>query len=303
MPVTSESAPNKRTVLFRRILSSIILVSAVLGILLAPNRSISDPMVGILSVTLVGLGLREFFKLLESKQFPSFYFFGIGAGCLTTLMEFLQSAGYLDFGRIRGMPVELLAVSFVLILLIVGVCAHRDIKLVVHALSSTLFGVVYVSILFNFLIRVFYHPDANGPVLVIYAIAVTKCGDAGAYFVGNLIGKNALIPTLSPGKTWEGALGGIITSVGISVLIFYFVQDIFGELSIIWAILLGLLLGVGGIAGDLVESLFKRQSGLKDSGGIFPGIGGVLDLLDSLLFNAPILYFVVEIFLVKGANG
>lgn len=292
---------NNRNVLFRRIGSSIVLVSSVVWIIFSPHRSVADPFVGALAIAMVGMGLSEFFKLLEAQQTPAFSGIGIVAGCLLTLMEFLEGAGYVTLGGVHKLPVEILAVSFIHILLLAGVVSHGDFKRVVVAVSSTLFGVVYVSILFNFLIRIFYHSDVNGPVMVFYVILVTKSSDAGAYFVGSLIGKHAFVPHLSPGKTWEGVIGALITSITISIITCLFFPEAIGEISLFWAIVLGLVLGIGAMAGDLIESLFKRQSGLKDSGRIFPGIGGMLDLLDSLLFNAPILYFLVELFFAKGA--
>jgi phosphatidate cytidylyltransferase len=99
-----------------------------------------------------------------------------------------------------------------------------------------------------------------------------------------------MIPRVSPGKTWEGFAGAILASMGISLVFAHFAQAHLTGMTATHAAVLGVLLGVGAVAGDLVESLFKREAGAKDSGRYFPGIGGVLDLVDSLLFNAPIMY-------------
>jgi phosphatidate cytidylyltransferase len=118
--------------------------------------------------------------------------------------------------------------------------------------------------------------------------------DTGAYCVGSLIGKHKMIPRVSPGKTWEGFAGGIAFSILSSWAFFSFANSHFAGMTFEWAIALGAVLGVGSVLGDLIESLMKREADMKDSGSFFPGIGGILDLLDSLLFNAPIMYLVLK---------
>jgi phosphatidate cytidylyltransferase len=108
--------------------------------------------------------------------------------------------------------------------------------------------------------------------------------------VGSLIGRHKMIPRVSPGKTWEGFGGAIAGSVLASLLFAHFAGGHLPGMNRVHAIVLAGLLGVAAVIGDLIESIFKREAGVKDSGRILPGIGGVLDLLDSLLFNAPIMY-------------
>jgi len=132
-------------------------------------------------------------------------------------------------------------------------------------------------------------------------VLVTKFSDTGAYAVGSLIGRHKMIPRVSPGKTWEGFGGAIFLSTVSSLL---FVQ-IFGAhmfgMNSMHALILGVVLSSTAVIGDLIESLFKREAGLKDSGHFFPGIGGILDLLDSLLFNAPIMYIYLRHILTNPA--
>lgn len=130
--------------------------------------------------------------------------------------------------------------------------------------------------------------DANwGLAAIVTFIAVTKSSDTGAYFVGRAIGRHKMVPLLSPGKTWEGALGGIVFSVAVSFLCLEFVFPLFcdGEIDIpLWGpVLLGCACAVAGTYGDLAESYMKRDSGVKDSGGLLPGMGGVWDVTDSLI--------------------
>ncbi len=112
----------------------------------------------------------------------------------------------------------------------------------------------------------------------------------GAYAVGSLIGKHKMIPRISPGKTWEGFGGAIVVSTGASLAFVHFFGAHMYGMNPLHAVILGVVLSSTAVIGDLIESLFKREAGVKDSGNFFPGIGGILDLLDSLLFNAPIMY-------------
>jgi phosphatidate cytidylyltransferase len=138
-------------------------------------------------------------------------------------------------------------------------------------------------------------------MLIIYLILVVKASDIGAYLVGSTCGRHKLFPRVSPGKTWEGLAGGLATGVLMSVLFCAWLRlgpvdphtTAAGHLVIgpVDAWVLGFLLSAIGVLGDLIESLLKRSAGLKDSGNHVPGMGGVLDVLDSLLFAAPALYF------------
>jgi phosphatidate cytidylyltransferase len=112
----------------------------------------------------------------------------------------------------------------------------------------------------------------------------------GAYSVGSLIGRHKMIPRISPGKTWEGFAGAVFVSTAASLVFVHFFGAKMAGMNFLHATILGIVLSVTAVIGDLIESLFKREAGVKDSGSLFPGIGGILDLLDSLLFNAPIMY-------------
>ncbi|MCS6896691.1 MAG: phosphatidate cytidylyltransferase [Nitrospira sp.] len=130
----------------------------------------------------------------------------------------------------------------------------------------------------------------NGERLVIFLAVVTWAADTGAYYVGTLCGKHPLAPSVSPKKTVEGAIGGLALAESAATLAhFWFVP----ELPLTDALVLGLLLTVAGLFGDLWESFIKRRAGVKDSGTILPGHGGMLDRLDSLLFTAPTFYYYV----------
>jgi len=140
--------------------------------------------------------------------------------------------------------------------------------------------------------------SAYGRYFVMSLVVVTKFTDIGAYLIGSTLGRHKMIPRISPKKTWEGTAGGIIFAMASSVLALHFMPTTLGAygLTMPHAVILGLLLGAAAVVGDLAESLIKREAGVKDSGTILPGHGGALDLVDSLLFTAPLLYVYLRLF-------
>ncbi|MBN8247494.1 MAG: phosphatidate cytidylyltransferase, partial [Verrucomicrobia bacterium] len=158
------------------------------------------------------------------------------------------------------------------------------------AIATTLLGLMYVPWLLNFIQKINYLDGVDGRFYVLYLLVVTKFSDVGAYCVGSLIGRHKMIPRISPGKTWEGLAGAVVVSTTASVLLAQAAGGRLKEMNLGHALAIGLILSLGAVIGDLIESAFKREAGAKDSGRLFPGIGGILDLIDSPLFNAPLLY-------------
>ncbi|MBI4003703.1 MAG: phosphatidate cytidylyltransferase [Candidatus Omnitrophica bacterium] len=154
--------------------------------------------------------------------------------------------------------------------------------------ATTLFGLAYVAALFSYLFYLRAMDAERGAWLVLYLILVTKMGDAGAYVIGNLIGRHILMPRISPRKTIEGFVSAVLVS-GLTGM-FARPMLVSMEIAAPLAFLLGIFLGVCGQLGDLAESLLKRDCQVKDSGTAVPGLGGVLDVIDSLLFTAPLFY-------------
>jgi phosphatidate cytidylyltransferase len=181
-----------------------------------------------------------------------------------------------------------------IILFVLGLCVRqlvaRNGATGMVAMATTLFGLMYVPWLLNFIQKINFFPGVEGRYFLLYFVLLTKFSDTGAYAVGSFIGRHKLIPRISPGKTWEGFGGAIVLSTAASLGFWHFLGSHLEGMNWIHAVVLGVLLSVTAVIGDLIESLFKREAGVKDSGKFFPGIGGVLDLLDSLLFNAPIMY-------------
>jgi len=178
----------------------------------------------------------------------------------------------------------------------------------VATIAVSLLGVWYVPFLFNYFTRLAFgwegavgatRVSPTGRWLILYLVAVVKSSDIGAYFSGRALGRHKLFPRLSPKKTWEGFVGGLLTAVVVSLL---FQAGLGGKLGRVAfgrvdAVLLGFVLALAGVCGDLFESLIKRASATKDSGRLIPGMGGLLDVLDSLLFGAPMLYAYAKLFL------
>lgn len=172
----------------------------------------------------------------------------------------------------------------------------------VSQLATTVLSFAYVGLLFSFIIQLRAIEPNNatsaddwGLVALVSLIAVVKAGDIGAYTVGRLIGRHKMTPLLSPGKTWEGAAGAVIFAALAAWLVLILWVDRKGSVGAVphipipWLVY-GVLVGVVGLLGDLAESLLKRDLGRKDSSSWMPGFGGVLDLLDSILFAAPVAY-------------
>jgi len=150
----------------------------------------------------------------------------------------------------------------------------------------TLAGVFYVAWTLSHAVHISRHAD--GREWLLTAALLTFAVDTGAYFVGRLIGRNHMAPSISPGKTWEGAIAGLAVGIGASLA----VTAGFGLPIGAWkAVVLGLLIGIFGQAGDLAESMIKRAAGVKDAGGLIPGHGGILDRLDSLIPSVVVLYY------------
>jgi phosphatidate cytidylyltransferase len=182
---------------------------------------------------------------------------------------------------------EILLLS-VLALIVATLCLSTPIKHRARDAVITALGILYVGFTLSTLVSTRLLPA--GEFLVFFVALVTWAADTGAYYAGTLCGKHLLAPSISPRKTVEGAFGGLALALGASLLAHAWFLP---QLSLPDAAILGVLLTGAGLLGDLCESAIKRRAGVKDSGGILPGHGGMLDRLDSLLFTAPTFYYYV----------
>lgn len=284
--------PSKAKIFFRRLTSTLVLWTVIIAALFFSNPMISDSVFVLIIVLLSAAGLMEFYGLVEKRGLACFKWWGLLGGILLTTGTFFNVTGHLGTS---GSPARVndFETSF-LILFVLGLCVRqlfaKNSPTGIVAIATTLFGLMYVPWLLNFVQKITYFPGVNGKIFLIYFVLVTKFSDTGAYAVGSLIGKHKMIPRISPGKTWEGFGGAIFLSTAASLVFVYFFGSKMAGMNYAHAAILGVILSSTAVIGDLIESLFKREAGVKDSGKFFPGIGGLLDLLDSILFNAPIMY-------------
>ena len=285
-------APSKLRIFLRRLLSFVVLWTIVLTALFSSNRLVSDYVFLAIMVFLAITGLAEFYGLAAKRNLVCFEGWGILGGTLLMVGTFLNLTGLLGTS---GSPARVndFETSF-LILFVLGLCLRqffaRSNTMGIVAIATTLFGLMYVPWLLNFIQKINFFPGVDGHYYLLYFMLITKFSDTGAYATGSLIGRHKMIPRISPGKTWEGFAGAIVLSTLASLIFVHFLGSKMAGMNWKHAIILGVILSLTAVVGDLIESLFKREAGVKDSGKFFPGIGGILDLLDSLLFNAPIMY-------------
>ena len=232
-------------------------------------------------------GLNEFFALVELKGIPVERWIGLVLGLM------IPVSIAIGFEPTRGWELFFMLLAF--FSLFVLQLRRPSSSQAMVGLSTTLFGIFYVAWCFSFLIKLRFLSGEmvpDGRWLVAWLLLITKGGDIGAYTVGSLFGRHTLIPRISPSKTWEGVFGGLAFSVGASFLL----KPVFPQVPTIHFVVLGLLLGGLGQLGDLSESLIKRDCQVKDSSRLLPGMGGVLDVLHSLLFTSPLCYFYIRKF-------
>jgi len=233
--------------------------------------------------------LREFYQLMRAIGYTPFDKLGLFFGTLITLAPWVEA----QFGRPSHGLLALATVVFAIRLL-----GERTPENRVESLCSTIFGLVYISLLMQYLTRIITPLpgdviSANGRLLLcLWIVVVAKFCDMGALLTGLAIGKHKMSPLISPKKTWEGAIGGVIFSMITGATIAHFARDAFPpHLTPVIAALIAAPIAVLGIVADLVESVIKRRANSKDSGATIPGIGGMFDLSDSILLAAPVGYF------------
>ena len=254
----------------KRLITSLVLISVIIATVFV------DWLCGLLVTAFIIAGLYEFFTMLQMKGISIYKYFGIGIGVIIPLSIIFR------FELTKNW--ELLFIMLAVLFLIFMQFRRRDSSGVIVGISTTLFGVFYISWFFSFLIKIRYLPGGIG--LLFAVIMMTKLGDIGAYFIGSRFGKNLLLPRISPKKSVEGAIGGLFFSIVGAGL-----SQPFLNLPYLQLFLIGISLGILGQLGDLSESLIKRDCQVKDAGNILPGMGGILDVMDSMLFTAPVFYF------------
>jgi len=231
---------------------------------------------GIVVTIFILISLYEFFYMVEKKGVRLFKSLGIFIGALIPISI------YFKFSVREELQFFLIVIGLFLLFLLE--LTKKENHQPILSISATIFGILYISWCFSFIIRIRQLPD--GILLVAFLLLITKASDIGAYFWGVRFGKTYLAKRISPKKSLEGAMGGFLTSLFVGFGFSFSVHSLF-----FWEkIFLIIILAVVSQLGDLFESLIKRDCQVKDSGKILPGMGGILDVIDSIIFTAPTFY-------------
>ena len=265
--------------------------SSAVMITLSAFAVLSNVVFIIVMVALTIGGLYEFFYLIKKKGIPIYSYTGIAIGALIPI------ATYMQFEPTKRWELLLIVAVFVTIFILQ--LSREDNENAIVGISTTLFGVLYVSWLFSYLIKIrLFLPGVEGMKLLAFILLVTKMGDIGALLIGSRYGKHPMLPRVSPNKTIEGSIGSFVFSSLTAVIVQSFLPAQL-DLALWQIIFFGAFFGGLGQLGDISESLIKRDCQVKDSGKMLPALGGVLDSIDSLLFSAPAFYFCMS-YLVHG---
>jgi phosphatidate cytidylyltransferase len=252
---------------------------------------------------LAALAALELFRMVETKQVVPLRLFGA-----TLAAAFVVLGAVAPARGPNGVGFALLIVVGLLLAAITAIWERGVAGQPLLAVSTTLTGAIYTGGLISFGLFLRHLPfnagALHGTVLVLFPLVLTWASDTFAYFVGRKWGTHKLIPRVSPGKTVQGALGAVIgTMVVAMAYTFLLARFPTYQIGVLEAALFGIVISVAAQLGDLVESLFKRDAGVKDSGTLFPGHGGALDRLDSLLFTLPVAYIFFRYVVGSGAPG
>jgi phosphatidate cytidylyltransferase len=290
--------------LLTRIATAVVLIPFVLVLILrAPV-----PVLAVVAGSVALITIHEFLKLTESYgvqplRWPTYIFAGLFfvvlAGSTVGETPLVATGKFLVILAFAAGCAPFLFLSIVM--------RREDLRSGYPAAAAAVFAFAYVALPMGMLVQL--REQAAGAIFVLYLLLVVWSGDIFAYFVGKAIGRHLMAPRISPKKTWEGAAASLAASVGVGWLLFSHAEQISAALlrvglitrpggmyglevpAIGPVILLTIGLNVAAQLGDLVESLIKRGAGVKDSGAILPGHGGMLDRIDAMLFAAPVLWF------------
>ena len=292
-----KTAPSKTAVFLRRGFSTLLLWGVVTAIFVSMFPAAYLALIGALAI----ISTVEYFRMLHTAGIQCFPRFGLLVAigyCAFAYVHFIQGG--------RDIPPAIDALAIVLT--VTGAFSlqlRHSIKGIepLLAVAVNTLGFLYIAYLFNFAARISFGFPGTGAVpgafVLLWLIAVTKFTDMGAYISGSLFGKHKMIPHISPGKTWEGIAGGILFAQLAACGLYALLPAQLAALHS-WphVIILGFILAILAVIGDLAESIVKRSLNAKDSGNMLPGIGGGLDLIDSICFTAPALYFYYIFFLL-----
>ncbi|HEY0930961.1 MAG TPA: phosphatidate cytidylyltransferase, partial [Gemmatimonas sp.] len=271
--------------LARRVIVALIGAPLAIGLIWIGDAALTT-LLGVMAA----IGAWEFYRIAREGGATPMGPIGIA---IAALIPIGVHAHYLG---VAAMPIALIVPLLAIGLLGVSIWLRGVDGKPLQATSSTLFGAIYTGGTLSFAYALRYHNyavgDLAGALVVIIPVALTWASDTGAYFSGRLIGGRKLMPSVSPGKTVAGAVGAVVTTVIVAYAMMRWLLIPHAQLAFttIGVVIFGVLISSTAQVGDLAESLLKREAGVKDSGTLFPGHGGVLDRLDSLFFVLPTAY-------------
>lgn len=232
---------------------------------------------------LIGAAAYEFYVMCGKAGFAPFALPGALAAALAFNLPWLKEY---HLGNDYGFGALL---ALLVILAFFGLICRKSRPNALVDVAVTVFGAVYIGLLSAYLVEI--HLPEFGAKLVIYFIAVAKAADIGGYLTGKLAGKHKLAPNISPNKTIEGAIGGMMLSVIVAFALSFLLP---GGFSPAWKVLFAVLVNIAAQFGDIAESILKRSCGVKDSAVFLPKVCGALDLIDSVLISAPVAFYLIR---------
>lgn len=278
---------------WKRVATAVVLIPFVVGLVLWGSTALVS-----LAIALVALlALFEYFALGEAIGHRAYRFWTATCALLLVFAQWnapIQGprtmGRMIDYFGIGGFSIDMPMVEDVFFIFIVGVAVltlgtKRPIVEALPAAGVSSSGLLLVAFPLTFAIRL-HHIASFGPALLFFVLVITWIGDTAAYFVGRAIGRHKLAPVLSPNKTWEGTVASMVGALLVAIAFA-------PRLNIPLQHLLGMAAAgnIAGQAGDLFESAFKRSAGVKDSGSLLPGHGGVLDRIDALILAIPVVWY------------
>ena len=288
--------------MLKRAISTLVLWVALIVLL----RYFGRPAAVLFTTLLAVLTQHELYGMLARMGHRPFHRLGLLIGATMLLVPYaVRTLAPQYFITGPGMTASLMALAVVLCC--VRLLSVRDPGKRFDTLAATLFGIAYVPFMFHFVIEIFFLRDATNPnqglMLVVWLVAVSKFCDVGALLVGTAIGRHKMSPTISPKKSWEGLVGGVIIASGVGTALVHFFRPsgLYPEnFTLLWSALAAIPIALIGVVSDLVESIIKRRADIKDSGNAIPGIGGAFDLTDSVILTAPAAYILFAYLLRLG---
>ena len=244
----------------------------------------------LLAVAAMVLALWEFYALAKRLQLKPDAETGYIAGAILITIALQPNFAITLAGA------HFVVIVFTAAAMVAATLRGAPFEKLIPSVGATMLGILYIPLLGSHLlsIRMGFSQTLSAHLLSFFFL-VLMGSDAGAYYIGQALGKHKLAPSISPGKTWEGAIGGIIAALAMGALSHFW---FFRELPLRYILPLAGVMAIVGILGDLTESALKRGAGAKDAANILPGHGGMLDRLDSLLFNAPLIYYFARFYFI-----